>query len=98
MDIPGWLIWVALALFGVQALGLVPSVRRWRRSGPGERSGARLDLLDMVAGLMLMGGLLLGLTVAGSWFWLMVTGFVLMAGVHAGKGLRLLRARRHPTT
>ncbi|MGW9302887.1 MULTISPECIES: hypothetical protein [Streptomyces] len=98
MDIPGWLIWVALALFLVQALGLASSVRRWRRSAPGERSGARLDLLDMVAGLMLMGGLLLSLTVAGSWVWLLVTGFVLMVGVYTVKGLRLLRARRHPTT
>ncbi|RLV71322.1 hypothetical protein STAN_6851 [Streptomyces sp. CBMAI 2042] len=98
VDIPGWLIWVALALFVVQALGLVPSIRRWRRSGPGERSGAGLDLLDTVAGVMLMGGLLLSLAVAESWVWLLATGFVLMVGVYAVKGLHLLRARRRPTT
>ncbi|MFH9293438.1 hypothetical protein [Streptomyces sp. NPDC017520] len=42
-----------------------------------------------------MTGLVLSLSVAASWFWLLLAGFVLMIAVYAVKGLELLRARRH---
>ncbi|MFF7394806.1 hypothetical protein ACFZAE_41195 [Streptomyces scabiei] len=61
------------------------------------RFEARLDLLDVVSSMLLLGGLLLSLAVAESWFWLTFAGFALMAAVYAVKGAHWLRARRRPT-
>nr|MDT0516215.1 hypothetical protein [Streptomyces sp. DSM 41633] len=94
MNIPDWYVWIALGLAVLQALGLVPIVRRLRGPDSVVRSTARLELLDTVAALMLIGGLLLSLTVAKSWFWLAATGFALMTAVYALKGVRRLRSRR----
>ncbi|MFD9008695.1 hypothetical protein [Streptomyces sp. NPDC059552] len=94
MDIPDWYVWIALGLAVVQALGLVPIVRRLRGPDSVVRAKAHLELLDTVAALLLIGGLLLSLTVAESWFWLAAIGFALMAAVYAVKGVRRLRARR----
>ncbi|WP_225801888.1 hypothetical protein [Streptomyces sp. NK15101] len=97
MDIPDRFVWIALGLAVLQALALVPVVRRLRGADPAVRSKARLDLLDTVGGMLFLSGLLLSLVVAESWFWLSLAGFVLVAAVHAVKGVHLLRARRHPT-
>ncbi|MFI1651359.1 hypothetical protein ACH4XT_31150 [Streptomyces avidinii] len=94
MDIPDWYVWTALGLAVLQALGLVPIVRRLRGPDSVVRSGARLELLDTVAALLLIGGLLLSFTVAESWFWLAAVGFALMTAVYAVRGVRRLRARR----
>ncbi|MFI6205138.1 hypothetical protein ACIBAI_01895 [Streptomyces sp. NPDC051041] len=97
MDIPGWFVWIALGLVVLQALGLVPVIRRLRGSDSSARFKARLDLLDIVGSLLLLGGLLLSLAVAKHWFWLTFVGFALMAFVHAVQGVHWLRARRRPT-
>ncbi|MGW1538914.1 hypothetical protein ACWCPM_01225 [Streptomyces sp. NPDC002309] len=98
MDIPGWFLWIAIGLAGLQALGLVPVIRRLRGSDSSVRFKARLDLLDIVASLLLFGGVLLSLTVAESWFWLAFAGFALMTAIYAVQGVHWLRARRRPTT
>ncbi|MER6251429.1 hypothetical protein ABT224_08640 [Streptomyces sp. NPDC001584] len=98
MDIPDWYVWIALGLAVLQALGLVPIVRRLRGPDSVVRSAARLELLDAVAALLIISGLLLSLTGAKSWFWLALTGFVLMAAVYVVKGVRRLRARRSPAS
>ncbi len=97
VDISGWFVWIALGLAVLQALGLVPVIRRLRGSDSSMRSEARLDLLDVVGSLLLFGGLLLSLAVAESWFWLIFVGFALMAAVYAVKGVHWVRARRRPT-
>ncbi|MFH9138085.1 hypothetical protein [Streptomyces sp. NPDC017524] len=94
MDIPDWLLWPALGAAFLQVLALVPGIRRLRGSGPAVRTGARLDLLDSIAGLFLITGLLLSMAVGVSWLWLHLTGSALLTLVYAAKGLRLLRARR----
>ncbi|MDX2949155.1 hypothetical protein [Streptomyces caniscabiei] len=97
MDIPGWFVWIALGLAALQAFGLGPVIRRLRGSDSAVRIEARLDLLDVVASLLLIGGLMLSLAVSDSWFWLTCAGFALMAAVYAVKGVRWLRTRqRHP--
>ncbi|MFF8189373.1 hypothetical protein ACF05L_00440 [Streptomyces bobili] len=97
MDIPGWPVWIALALVLLQVLGLVPVIRRLRESDAALRAKARLDLLDVVGSLLLFGGLMLSLLVAESWFWLALPGFALMSAAYAVKGVQRFRARRHPT-
>ncbi|MFE8016305.1 hypothetical protein ACFU3O_26630 [Streptomyces antibioticus] len=97
MDIPGWFVWFALGLAVLQALNLVPVIRRLRESDSAVRFEARLDLLDVVASLLLFGGLVLSLAVGESWFWLTFAGFVLMAAVYAVKAVRWLRARQRHT-
>jgi hypothetical protein len=94
VDIPGWFVWIALGLAVLQALGLVPVIRRLRGSDSAVRFKARLDLLDAVGSLLLFGGVMLSLMVAASWFWLTFAGFALMAAVYAVKGVNRLRARR----
>ncbi|MFF3611233.1 hypothetical protein [Streptomyces sp. NPDC002580] len=61
------------------------------------RFEARLDLLDVVASLLLFGGLVLSLAVAEPCFWLTGAGFVLMSAVYTVKGVRWLRARQRHT-
>ncbi|MBZ9643949.1 hypothetical protein [Streptomyces sp. PSKA30] len=95
MDIPDWFVWIALGLAVLQAL--VPVICRLRGLDSAVRFKARLDLLDAVGTLLLLGGLLLSVVVAESWFWLTFAGFALMAAVYAVKGVHLLRARRRPT-
>ncbi|MFJ6810976.1 hypothetical protein ACIQRK_34115 [Streptomyces anulatus] len=94
MDIPSWLLWPALGAWLLQALALVPGIRRLRGPDPAARTKARLDLLDSAASLIVITGLLLSMTAGDSWFWLSLTGFALLLLVYAAKGLRLLRARR----
>ncbi|WP_053849932.1 hypothetical protein [Streptomyces sp. NRRL B-24085] len=91
MDIPGWFAWLALALAVLQALGLVPVIRRLRGSDASARSKARLDLLDVIGSLLLFGGLVLSLAVAASWFWLTFVGFALMAAGYAVQGAHWIR-------
>ncbi|MFF3675891.1 hypothetical protein ACFYYS_18190 [Streptomyces sp. NPDC002120] len=93
MDIPDWYVWIALGLAVLQALGLVPIIRRLRGPDLVLRSKARLELLETIGTLLLMGGLLLSLTVAKSSFWIAAIGFALMAAVYTVKGLRRLRTR-----
>ncbi|WP_395358269.1 hypothetical protein ACHGLA_01050 [Streptomyces sp. YH02] len=97
MNIPDWLLWLALGLFVLQALGLVPVVRRMREADPTVRSKARLDLLDTIGALLMFGSLMLSL-VTESWGWLGMTGFAVIVAVYAVKGVRLLRVRRHRST
>ncbi|WKV76515.1 hypothetical protein AW27_033680 (plasmid) [Streptomyces sp. PCS3-D2] len=98
MNIHGWYVWITLGLAALQVLGLVPIVRRLRGDDRALRSQARLELLETFGTLILMGGLLLSLTVAESWFWLAATGFALMAADYAVQGIRRLRTRRHMTS
>ncbi|MDV5143113.1 hypothetical protein R1T08_01955 [Streptomyces sp. SBC-4] len=88
----GWFVWIALGLFVLQALGLVPVIRRMDGADPVVRFEARLDLLETVGSLLLLGGVVLILAVAESLFWFGLVGFALMAVVYAVKGVRLLRA------
>ncbi|MFB7373992.1 hypothetical protein ACFC0D_29540 [Streptomyces sp. NPDC056222] len=97
MDIPDWFVWIALGLAVLQALALVPVIRRLRGPDSAVRSKARLDLLETVGNVVLLAGLLLSLVVAESWFWLIFAGFALMGAAYAVKGVRRLRARRRPT-
>ncbi len=97
MDIPGWFVWVALGLAVLRAFGFVPVIRRLRGSDSAVRFEARLDLLDVVASLLLFGGLVLSLAVAASWYWLTCANFVLTAAVYAVKGVRWLRTRKRRT-
>ncbi|MEU9087170.1 hypothetical protein [Streptomyces sp. NPDC048357] len=98
MYIPDWYVWIALGLAVLQVLGLVPIVRRLRGPDLALRFKARLELLETVATLLFMGGLLLSLTVAKSWFWIATVGFTLMAATYTVKGVRRLRARRSTTS
>ncbi|MEU7281123.1 hypothetical protein AB0A69_20405 [Streptomyces sp. NPDC045431] len=97
MDIPDWLLWTLVGLAVLQALALVPIVRRMGGTDPAVRSTARFDLLETVGSLLLFGGLLLSAVVTESWFWLVPVGFVLVTAVYAVKGVHKLRARRRPT-
>ncbi|MET8827290.1 hypothetical protein ABZX40_15030 [Streptomyces sp. NPDC004610] len=94
MDIPDWLIWTVVALAVLQALALVPLIRRLRGADPARRAAAGLDLADAVGSLLLFAGIMLSLLVSDSWFPLALTGFAVMAGAYTVKGVRLLRARR----
>ncbi|MFF5900937.1 hypothetical protein ACFY8O_34185 [Streptomyces argenteolus] len=96
MYTPDWFVWGALGLVILQTLALVPVIRRLHEPDPGVRSQVRLDLLDTVGSLLLLGGLALGLAVADSLIWLTFVGFALVAGVYAVKGFHHLRARRRP--
>ncbi|MCD2462174.1 hypothetical protein MBT42_01210 [Streptomyces sp. MBT42] len=96
MDIPDWFVWIFLGIIVLQALGLVPAVRRLRGTDPAARAAAPADLLDIVGALLASGGLLLSLVVAESWFRLAVVGLALIVAAYAFKGVRLLRARRGP--
>ncbi|MFB7235517.1 hypothetical protein ACFCXK_12145 [Streptomyces sp. NPDC056269] len=96
MDIPDWFVWIFLGIIVLQALGLVPAVRRLRGTDPAARAAAPADLLDIVGALLASVGLLLSLVVAESWFRLAVVGLALIVAAYALKGLRLLRARRGP--
>ncbi|MFC9285798.1 hypothetical protein [Streptomyces sp. NPDC057052] len=97
MEIPDWFVWLPFGPVVLQVLGLVPVIGRLRGSDPAVRFRARLDLLEGVGGLLLLGGLPLSLVVAESWFWSAFAGFALMTAVYAVKGVHLLRARRRPT-
>ncbi|TCR26979.1 hypothetical protein [Streptomyces sp. BK205] len=97
MGIPGWFDWIFLVLFSWQVLVLFAVLSRLREADSEGRFKARLDLLDAVGSLLLLGGGLLGLVAGESWFWLSLAGFPLMTAVYAVKGVRRLRARR-PTT
>jgi hypothetical protein len=97
VDIPDWFVWIALGLAVLQALALVPVIRRLRGPDHAVRSKARLDLMETVGSLLLFSGLLLSFVVAEYWFWLALAGFALMTAVYAVKGVHLLRARRRPT-
>ncbi|MEW2139518.1 hypothetical protein AB0892_23535 [Streptomyces sp. NPDC005409] len=98
MDTPAWYIWIAVGLAALQTLGLVPVVRWLRGPDLALRSRARLELLETVGTLLLMGGLLLSLTVAEDWFWVAAVGFALMTAAVTVKGVRWLRARRSPVS
>ncbi|CAM5709106.1 hypothetical protein [Streptomyces griseorubiginosus] len=98
MGIPGWFDWIFLVLFSWQVLVLFAVLSRLREADSEGRFKARLDLLDAVGSLLLLGGGLLGLVAGESWFWLSLAGFPLMTAVYAVKGVQWLRARRHPTT
>ncbi|MFF3838544.1 hypothetical protein [Streptomyces sp. NPDC001930] len=97
MDIPDWLVWIALVLIVVQALGLVPVVRRLRGPDLALRSKARFELVDAIGGLVFSIGLLLTAAVADSLFWLSLVGIAVVAAGYAMKGAHLLRTRRHPS-
>ncbi|MGW2049243.1 hypothetical protein ACWCPF_29270 [Streptomyces sp. NPDC001858] len=94
---PNWFVWIPLGLALLQMLALVRIIRRLRGPDSVVRFKARLDLVDAVGNLLLIGGLLLSFVVAESWFWLAAVGFALMSAVYAVKGVYLLRARRRPT-
>ncbi|MFD9244715.1 hypothetical protein ACFV0D_22835 [Streptomyces sp. NPDC059556] len=96
MDIPDWFVWIFLGIIVLQALGLVPAVRRMRATDPAARSAAPAVLLDTVGAVLASAGLLLSVVVAESWFRLAVVGLVLIAAAYTLKGVRLLRARRGP--
>ncbi|MER6099904.1 cation transporter [Streptomyces sp. NPDC001728] len=97
MDIPEWFLWVALGMTGLQALGLVPVIRRMRDTDPALRTQGRFDLLDTLGSLLMFVGLMLSLFLTASWAWLSLAGLALVAAVYAVKGARLLRARRRTT-
>ncbi|MFE5484872.1 hypothetical protein [Streptomyces sp. NPDC056527] len=97
MDIPDWFLWIVLGLAALQAVALVPVVRRVRAPDSAVRSKARLELLETVGNMLLFCGTVLSLVVADSWFWVVIAGIALMTAVYAVKGVRLLRARRRPT-
>ncbi|MEU9700136.1 hypothetical protein [Streptomyces sp. NPDC047981] len=94
MDIPDWAVWAALGLAVLQGLSVVTVVRRLRRADPTARTGARLDLLDTVGGLVLFAGVMLSLLVADHWFWLTLVGAAFIAAGYVVKGVLLVRARR----
>ncbi|MET7745925.1 hypothetical protein [Streptomyces sp. NPDC005385] len=98
VDIPAWAVWVMIGLAALQAIALVPITGRLRRPDPAVRSEARLDLLDAVGSLLFFGGMVLGVAVSPSWFWVGFAGFALMTAGYAVKGVRWLRGRRRPTT
>ncbi|MGQ4380576.1 hypothetical protein ACN6K9_004120 [Streptomyces sp. SAS_267] len=76
MHIPDWFDWIFLGLAVLQAVALVPVIRRLRGLDSAVRLKGRLDVLETVGSLLLLGGLLLGSVVAESWFWLTCAGFV----------------------
>ncbi|MEU4268588.1 hypothetical protein [Streptomyces sp. NPDC026092] len=96
MDIPDWAVWIALGLAVFQALGLVTVVRRLRGADAAARTGARLDLLDTVGGMVLFAGVMLALLVGDRWFWLTLVGAAVIGVGYAVKGVLLLRSRRRP--
>ena len=97
VEIFGWFNWIFLGLALLQALGLVPIIRRLRGLDPVVRAKARFDLVDTIGSMLLFCGMVLSLEVSESWFWLALAGFVLMGAGYAVKGVHLLRARRRPT-
>ncbi|MEH0470188.1 hypothetical protein QA943_15210 [Streptomyces sp. B21-097] len=97
MGIPGWFVWIFLVPFLWQVLGFFAVIHRIREADSALRSKARLDLLEVVGSLLLLGGGLLGFVVGESWFWLGLAGFPLLTGFYAAKGVHWFRARRHPT-
>ncbi|MDV9189865.1 hypothetical protein R6L23_16850 [Streptomyces sp. SR27] len=98
MDIPDWFVWIAIGLTALQAVGLVPVIRRMRDTDPALRSQGRFDLLETLGSLLMFVGLMLSLFLTASWAWLSLAGLALMTAVYAVKGARLLRARRRRTT
>lgn len=98
VGIPGWSVWIFLFLFSWQVLVFFVVLHRLREADSDLRGEARLDLLDTVGSLLLLGGGLLGLVAGESWFWLSLAGFPLMTAVYVVKGVHWLRARRHRTT
>ncbi|MFF7580680.1 hypothetical protein ACFZBE_37850 [Streptomyces sp. NPDC008061] len=97
MEIPDWFNWIFLGLALLQALGLVPIIRRLPGLDPVVRAKARFDLLDTIGSMLLFCGMPLSLEVSESWLWLALAGFVLMGAGYAVTGVHLLRARRRPT-
>jgi hypothetical protein len=53
--------------------------------------------VDAVGSLLLLGGILLSLAVAESWFWLVLVGFALVTAVYIAKGIHWLHTRRRST-
>ncbi|MFI8369970.1 hypothetical protein [Streptomyces sp. NPDC085466] len=94
MDLPVWSVWIISGLAALQALALVPLIRRSRGPDPLLRSKARIDLLETAGSLVALTGLLLALGVAEFWSLLALVGFALMSAAYVTNGLRLLRARR----
>ncbi|MFE0646074.1 hypothetical protein ACFW2Y_31400 [Streptomyces sp. NPDC058877] len=95
METPGWLVPFMVGLLFLQALGLVPVIRRMRGSDPETRTRGRLDLLETIGSLLLISGVLLSLTVAEPLFWLAPAGLLLLVVCYAVKCAHWLRDRRH---
>lgn len=85
---PGYLLWCGISIRGdsTVAIEAPPTGRSPRRARP--------DLLDSVADLLLLTGLLLYMKAGEHWLWLSPTGLALLPLVYAAKRLRLFRARR----
>lgn len=96
VDTPDWFDWVILASALLQALCLVPIIRRLRGLDPAVRAKGWFDLIDAVGGLLLFGGMFLSARVSDSWLWLGIVGFTLLGIGYSVKGVHRLRARRSP--
>ncbi|MEU2653824.1 hypothetical protein ABZ615_00710 [Streptomyces sp. NPDC007325] len=94
MDLPVWSVWIVSGMAVLQALALVPVIRRSRDPDPLLRSKARIDLLETAGSLVALTGFLLTFVVAEFWSVLALVGFGLMSAAYVMKGLRLLRVRR----
>ncbi|MFE9045256.1 hypothetical protein ACFY9F_32575 [Streptomyces sp. NPDC012421] len=94
MDLPVWSVWIISGMAVLQALALVPVIRRPRGPDPLLRSKARIDLLETAGSLVALTGFLLAVVMAEFWSVLALVGFALMSAAYAIKGLRLLRVRR----
>ncbi|MEU1171024.1 MULTISPECIES: hypothetical protein [Streptomyces] len=97
MGIPDWFKWIFLGLAFLQLLGLAPVISRLRELDSAVRAKARLDLLEWIGSIFILGGAYLSLEASESWIWLVLAGFALQGAAYAVKGVRLLRARRRPT-
>ncbi|MFI8423498.1 hypothetical protein [Streptomyces sp. NPDC085479] len=94
MDLPVWSVWIVSGMAVLQALALVPVLRRSRGPDPLLRSKARIDLLETAGSLVALTGFLLTFVVAEFWSVLALVGFALMSAAYVMKGLRLLRVHR----
>ncbi|MEU8617184.1 hypothetical protein [Streptomyces sp. NPDC048623] len=87
-EIPGWLRWVCLGIALFQTVALVPVVRRMRSDDREARITARIDLVETLGSIVMLGSLAL-LFVAGG-----LVGFVVTGGAMLAKPVRWLLSRR----
>ncbi|MFD8666598.1 hypothetical protein OG728_39540 (plasmid) [Streptomyces microflavus] len=96
MGIPDWFRWIFLGLAVMQLFGLASVIGRLRERDSAVRAKARLELLEWIGLIFILGGAFLSFEASESWIWLVLAGIALQACAYAVKGVHRLRARRRP--
>ncbi|MEV7591499.1 hypothetical protein AB0O42_14555 [Streptomyces sp. NPDC089922] len=91
MDIPSWARSALLALAAFQLLGAYAALRRLRSADGARRTDAGLDLVDALAGVVVLTGLAFGQLAV------FVGGLAVQGPVLVTQLVRRIRARRGPS-